>query len=354
MAGLAWRFWMAVAALLALSGCTHSPPNYHGAFCQAETGDVPTETSTHLKREAPLALQYLGISGLAFTFDGVTLVTPPLFSRPRWFDAPQDPEHAAAVDNAIPRLAFEPSAVQGIIVGHSHYDHLFDVPRLLNRHFTNAHAYGSKSTRTLICLQNPNLCDEPNARVHALAAMTTSTACPDDKQLNVGPFCITPLRSEHAHHVAIGPLKKRFWSGNARGDRQPRTLNGWRGGRTYAYLIDVMAGGDVAYRIYYQDTAANLLDPLPDGRAVDLAVVALASHQNVAGYPAALVAALKADVYVISHWENFLFGRRQGFITAPDDFVEALETADAEATWVLPRPFQQFALPLVETPHPCR
>ena len=83
-------------------------------------------------------------------------------------------------------------------------------------------------------------------------------------------------------------------------------LNHFRGGETYAFVIELLDGhGDTRYRIYYNDAAASA----PLGRATgefDLAILTLAQWTWVDDYPRDLLLALRPKHVLVSHWDDFM------------------------------------------------
>src|SRR6266852_6171423 len=106
------------------------------------------------ERSLPLArgleLQWLGTAGYRLTFEGRSLLIDPYLTRVslgavlRRIPAPADASlHARYISLA-------PGTVEGILVGHTHFDHAIDVPELTQSLKTQA--YGSASLKRLMAL----------------------------------------------------------------------------------------------------------------------------------------------------------------------------------------------------------
>jgi len=79
-----------------------------------------------------VTVRWTGAAGLEFTHEGRTVLVDPYFSRKRKIDlffrrlAPD----SAAVEAYLRRI---PGALSAVIVGHTHFDHVMDVPEIARR-----------------------------------------------------------------------------------------------------------------------------------------------------------------------------------------------------------------------------
>jgi L-ascorbate metabolism protein UlaG (beta-lactamase superfamily) len=90
----------------------------------------------------PVTLRWLGVAGIEIVSDKQTLLIDPYLSRaPIW-------------KSYLGRIQPDPQAIDKIqradliLVTHSHFDHLLDVPEIVNR--TGARVYGSQNTCKLL------------------------------------------------------------------------------------------------------------------------------------------------------------------------------------------------------------
>jgi hypothetical protein len=89
------------------------------------------------------SFRWLGVAGLEFHSGATTLLVDPFFSRPpiwRILGGPVRPDPAA--------VAHHIERADAVLVTHSHYDHLFDVPEVVRR--TGADVFGSANTVRLL------------------------------------------------------------------------------------------------------------------------------------------------------------------------------------------------------------
>ncbi len=294
-------------------------------------------------------VRYLGAGGVVIKRGDDVVLTAPFFSNP-----------------SIPRVAFgeirslheqvdrfvKPgddylAAAQAILVGHSHYDHLMDVPYIKTKYMPAARIYGN-TTMTYILAGDPAL--NPADMISVENEMGTSERA--GKWWPAGPHIrFMALKSEHAPIFA----GISFFEGNYDAPLKaiPTRATGWLEGQTLAYLIDFLgADGKVAYRIHYQDAASNPplgfpppLASLDDARPVDLALVCMPGSNEVRNYPDGLLARFSPRHIVLIHWENF-------FETLPDDasqlrtvphepaekFLEHLQAVAPGIPYTLPAP----------------
>ena len=96
---------------------------------------------------APLEIRYLGSGGHLIRRGSSAIMTAPFFSNPGVFRVgvgriSPDP---ARIDAAVEKILAEGGRlddVQAILVGHAHYDHLMDVPRVWREYAPRAKIFG--------------------------------------------------------------------------------------------------------------------------------------------------------------------------------------------------------------------
>jgi hypothetical protein len=253
----------------------------------------------------PVEVTYLRTAGVLFrrgTRDVV--MTAPFYSNPSLLAVGLGRPIAADADRIGRHLPWVGDA-KAILVGHAHYDHLMDVPEIASRHAPAALVYGS---RTAINLVSEDL-DPCRLRVVDDFAATSSKpgSWIDVQDTNVR---FMPLVSEHAPHFC-GHLK--LFSGSVPTPRRADTARDWREGQTMAYLIDFLSEDRtrVEYRVHYRDSASNVphgaLPPLPpeDRHDVDLAVLCVASFDQVENYPEWAIADSNPRHVLLAHWDSF-------------------------------------------------
>jgi hypothetical protein len=199
---------------------------------------------------------------------------------------------------------YDVSEAHVILVGHAHYDHLMDVPRVALEHAPRARILGSSTVKNTLGSWSGvgDRVDEVNDIAGDQSTVGT--------WLSYGPVVrIMALRSSHAPHFEGYTF---FQGTRVRSlSSEPRWATEWLDGTTHAYLIDFLnADESVAFRIYYQDAVA----PPPLGfapeavireRPVDAAILVPATFDQVDWHPEAFVENLQPQRVLMGHWENF-------------------------------------------------
>lgn len=288
----------------------------------------------------PVQVTYLGVGGIAIRRGGSTLLFAPFYSHPSvWRVALALPLHPDAdrVRALLPPL----SDVRAILVGHAHYDHLLDLPVVLEQ-TPDAVVYGNATASHLLA---PFLGRERRVALDAAA----------DRPGAPGPWTavdggrVRVLAIESGHAPQIGPIE--LFEGRVEEDRRapPRSAWGWKRGRPLAFLVDWLdEGGDVRFRLHYQDAASEPPLGIPTRERlaeapVDLAVLCVGGSAGADGYPRAVLEALRPRHVLLGHWEDFFRdpGEPARVVRGTDlaDFLARLERAPPAPTgWTLPEP----------------
>jgi L-ascorbate metabolism protein UlaG (beta-lactamase superfamily) len=250
-----------------------------------------------------LRLVYLGAGGWILEHGDDMVLTGPLFSNPGFvrtglwsFQSDQ-----AVVDRQMSR--YDVARTRAILVGHAHYDHLMDVPRVALAHAPSARIVGSRTVANTLGTWS------------GVSHLVDVVDAPADVEhvapwLHYGPGVrVMALRSHHAPHFDGYTL----YSGTRTRPltEMPRTAEEWVDGETFAFLIDFLdADGAVAFRLYYQDAVvAPPLGFAPDRliaeRPVDVAIFVPATFDQVDWHPEAFVENLRPHRVLLTHWEDF-------------------------------------------------
>jgi len=274
-----------------------------GASCPVGPGTTGVVDRSEGAAE-PVTLTYLGVGGWIFERGGAQLLAAPLFSNPSLLRTGLAPIAAdtAAIDAGL--APYDLSGARAILVGHGHYDHLMDVPRVAEHHAPAARILGSSTVRNLL-----GSWSGMEDRVEVVDGWEATAERPG-RWIPLGKSLrVLPLRSEHAPHFEGVTL----YEGTADVPRReaPGQADEWLDGPTYAYLVDFLDGdGSVAFRVYYQDAVA----PAPAGfapealmeeRPVDVAILVPATFDQVDWHPEAFVANLRPRWVLLGHWESF-------------------------------------------------
>ncbi|HEV7237618.1 MAG TPA: hypothetical protein VGQ36_00130 [Thermoanaerobaculia bacterium] len=272
--------------------------------CSAVSGEPPPTS---------VDIRYTGSGGVYIGWGGDALMFGPFFSNPGLLTAAfgkfrSDEERVRRHLHGIPL-----SKVRAIVTGHSHYDHIGDVPLVARDHIPKAALYTNAAGTNMLSAY-PDL----RARLHTVQA-GRPIAITDANGAEV--IRVYPVLSDHAPPVcrcrrwpceyANGPVTKPWTK-----PFHEHWARDFGGGETYAYVIDLIRDGEVRYRIYYNDAAAQHPLGIPDAAAIaqrpyDIAILCMASYDFVDGYPDVLLSSIKPRHIIISHYENF-FSRSEG------------------------------------------
>ena len=182
--------------------------------------------------EDTLSIQYLGVGGHILSYKGTQIMTAPSLSNPHFLFAgpffPMSPDEEE-IDQYLPDV----SNVEMLLVGHGHYDHMLDVPYVMQKHAKKAHIYGSD---TIARIMKPAI---DSSRIHGLNDVMADSEKPGEWVYGTsGKVRIMAIKSDHAPHI-MG-LKLIFGEIDEDLEELPWHGFGWKEGQTLAYVIDFL------------------------------------------------------------------------------------------------------------------
>ncbi len=305
-----------LVAMLLLGGCTGSTAHLR-PFAGTQVVHCAEDTPDFLE------LTYLGAGGFLMRWRQHAILTGPFYSNPSLFEVGLGLTISPDVER-IERLLPDVDDVEAILVGHSHYDHLMDARHVAEMLAPRAVLYGNQTMSHLLAGRSAL-----RGRVVAMDAEAGDWERPGRWHYVAGrSIRFMALRSEHAPHV----LGIDFLRGDAEVDQAqlPTNAYGWKEGLTLAFLVDFLAeDGAVRLRLHYQDSASNPPAGFPPYREephverVDIAILCVASFEQVDDYPEAVVHRLRPQAVVLGHWESFF--------QSPELPLEAVPLTDTES-----------------------
>ncbi len=240
----------------------------------------------------PIRLRWLGTAGFVIEHDGFTLLIDPYLTRASMLACLRAPLSSDAA--AVRRFA--PPRVDAIVAGHTHFDHVLDVPAIAKA--TGARVFGSRSCATLCRLEGV-----PEDQIVDVEAMRSPRAI----RAEVGPF---DLRFVPSCHSA-------FFFGRIPGpgdisdcEQVPLATTHYRCGAVFG--VDVRVAGR---RIYHLGSA-DLLDGWPE-RDVDLLLLCVAGWTTTERFVPRVMSALRPGAILLSHWDNFFSPMDRGATPLP-------------------------------------
>jgi hypothetical protein len=250
-----------------------------------------------------VVMRYLGAGGLYLEWQGTSILTGPFFSNPK-IPFRRLAANTDRIDEGL--RGIDLSKVRAILVGHSHYDHLADVPEIAGRLTPGAWIYvnqtganvlaGTSVKGRVVSLEDPDMQTWIWAR---------------DEDGRALPIRFRAFETEHAPlywhvHWSRGEVTKPWteWNGHR--------FYQLKAGRPLAFVIDFLAQDleTVRFRLYYQDSASPEGKGYPqldgdDQAEFDLAVLCMASSQFVRNHPGGILGAVQPHHVLVTHYENF-------------------------------------------------
>jgi L-ascorbate metabolism protein UlaG (beta-lactamase superfamily) len=225
---------------------------------------------------AGLEIQWLGTAGFRIGFEGRAILIDPYLSR-RGRGAVFSRRALAPLPDA---LAFTPSPVDAVLVGHTHFDHALDVPAIARQH--GCRVFGSRSLANLMAL-------------HQLSDRAVEVEF--NRVYEVGPFEISFVASRHSK-LLLG-LKVPA-DGELTCESLDRlTGSAYRCGQVYGIHIEV-AGVS-----FYHQGSANLIEDAMIHRGVDVLLCGISGRAFTRSYVSRILGRLQPRVIVPTHYDDF-------------------------------------------------
>lgn len=250
------------------------------------TTRLPSDLLSRFYYSSPLpddqvSLTWLGTAGFRLEHRGKVLLLDPFVSRPglRQSVLRRLEPDARAISRHAPRA-------DTIVCGHSHHDHVMDVPHIAQA--TGAVVLGSSSSY--------NLCRShglPESQLVQLQAPQT---------VEVGPFRITVRPSTHTP----GMLDRMLGGRILPGARSPLRLRQYRSDITFGVLVEVgdLGGGGRPLRLFHLSSAAYLPETT-EGLRCDVLLPAIVARQHSPDFTRDLLAALQPGLVIPHHFDDF-------------------------------------------------
>ena len=268
----------------------------------------------------PLEVLYLGCGHLIMQYKGENIMLDPFFSTHKLLDGSLQSDSGAfkKYKTTLASHNIDMKQIKSVWLAHKHYDHVLDLPKLLEENLIlpAATIYGSNLGDTILY----NFLSERNYNTltRAETYQPGENAIPEF-QSAAKDIRILPIRSNHAPHFKLlgipihlmkGNIKAGYFR-NFRSADQITKRKQWKEGCTYAYLIDFMEGQKIGYRLYVQTSASHYPMGKPPmtllkERGVDAAFLCVASSNYVKRkYPKRILTDLNPKKIVWIHWEDF-------------------------------------------------
>ncbi|MEZ4266692.1 MAG: MBL fold metallo-hydrolase [Myxococcota bacterium] len=237
---------------------------------------APSANATSRILPAGLSVRWLGTAGFELKAQGTTLLIDPYLTRVglgAYLRGPIRPD--------VERIAREVPEADAIVVGHSHFDHVMDVPDIARR--TGARVIGSRSTANL--MQASGI---PASQV---------TLCEGGEVIEVGPFKITMIPSEHSRFALGGKVP---YAGDIPCSCElPVRGSGYKCGQVFGIAVEL--GGFCAYHM----GSANLIDDAIIHKDIDLFLMGISGRHATDNYIPRVLRRLAPRAVLPMHYDNF-------------------------------------------------
>jgi L-ascorbate metabolism protein UlaG (beta-lactamase superfamily) len=243
-----------------------------------------------LQLPAGLDVEWLGVSGYRFSYEGKTLFIDPYLSRVPFRDLVL--KRTAVPDPAaLERFVDAPGDTVGVLVGHTHFDHAVDAPAIARKF--DCKAYGSRSLVRLMDL-------------HGLAERAVEVE--PYRTYELGPFEISFTPSVHSK-LLLGLAVP--YDGELTCDHLDALSPGaYRCGQVWGITIAV-----AGLRFYHQGSA-NLVDEATHEREIDVFLAGVAGRSFTDDYWQRILPILQPRAIVPTHYDNFFrpLGQKMEFV----------------------------------------
>lgn len=224
-----------------------------------------------------IRLRWLGTAGFAIEHQGWVLLIDPYLTR-----ASMGRCLLRAIEPDLPTVRRYISGADAILCGHTHFDHVLDVPAIAR--FTGAQVYGSTSAVTLC--RAAGIAED---RLHDVQGMTS--------RAEVGPFELRFVPSEHA---PIMRGKVPYPGDISDCEQVPAKMQDYRCGAVFNVAVTV------AGRTLYHTGSANLRDDVdPSCRNIDMLLLCVAGWTSSPRLVERLLSKVSPGAVLLSHWDNF-------------------------------------------------
>ena len=228
----------------------------------------------------PIRVTWLGTAGFSIEHDGTTVLIDPYLTRasiPSLLAAPLRSDPAAVARHA-PRA-------DAIVAGHTHFDHVLDVPAIARA--TGARVFGSRSCAALC--QSAGVPDPQVVDVE-------SAMRGEPHRAEVGPFSLRFIPSVHSAFL-LGRIP--FPGDISDCDQLPLRTHRYRCGAVFGVELRV------ADKTLYHLGSADLLDARAP-RNIDLLLMCVAGWTTTPRFTDRVMRAFTPRAILLSHWDNFL------------------------------------------------
>jgi L-ascorbate metabolism protein UlaG (beta-lactamase superfamily) len=269
-----------------------------------------------------VSVKYLGSGGVLLRHGGDAILTGPLFSNPDALQvlglAPLRSD-TAVIDRRMAAIFRDTGGIAAVLVGHSHYDHLLDVPYVAEKYVPGVPIYGNH-TMAFILASWPgrdrlrvvdSVAGDSTVEgrwIYPKAEGPRATGTRADSTVR-----FMAIRTVHPAHVILAGVPIHYYRRDLPGPALeiPSNAWDWAEGPLFAFVIDFLDdAGRVVFRAHYSDAPAWGANGMPPRslQGFDLALLCVGGSNTVQqddSIPLALLDRIHPRAAFLIHWENF-------------------------------------------------
>jgi len=278
------------------TGCESRFPVLDGRVMAISRSEAPL-TAADPRYPTTLQIQWLGTACHLIQLGDAVIFTDPYFThfsllRVAFGTLASDPQLVSRKTQDLPKP-------QAIFVGHSHYDHILDLPESMRqRNWFDVPVLGSTTTQNVLLSYGTDI----GASFRSVVADETAQQVPG------AGFTYRAYDSEHAPHID-GIL---LYPGRLEHPRSapPTRATHFPVGDVYTFLFE-LTGGDVnqpaRFTVFFAGAASTPPRGLPTTSVapVDVAILCVPGWRNVQGYPAEFIRQLRPRYILLTHFDDF-------------------------------------------------
>lgn len=279
-------------------------------------------TSIPLKNDglSRLKITYTGSGGFLIKDDSSAILIDPYLSNihPLFFLLLKKTKTDTAIINNFFKQQFgshkdNDGIIKAILVAHSHYDHLADVPSIYlnNCNQDSTEIIGSITTKHILSSTEigENVIPITSSNKKILKSKESENynwIYTQNKQVR-----ILPIPAEHApHFMGMKFISSKKLHKNL--SKYPQKVRKFPEGENYNFLIDLLDdNGKIKVRIFsHAGAACNAGIGTPNAnllaqKEVDVLLLCVANFNQVKDYPEEVISRLQPKFIIGNHWENF-------------------------------------------------
>ncbi len=279
-----------------------------------------------------IRLQYLGCGGFYVRDGRQAIMIDPFFSHQRFMRIGKSILMGADIRSKSKELAYGKrmikdslnisdermrAEVKGIFAAHGHYDHLMDVPWILNEWTGSATVFANTSAGITCANVIPFSNFKDVERIASIREQPGDSVVFTEGGSTIRVYPIFADHNPHSRNIKLFAGSAVETPSHYRSHKDRTTVHDWLEGQTLSFLIDFVSGKNVKFRMFIQSSSCQFPNGMPPQqllkeKGIDLAVLGVASYlfsENT--YPCEFIRSLKPANLMFIHWEDFFRMLRQ-------------------------------------------